>query len=337
MNIPIVKETPGDNQWRPAFVFLPPFCYHDGCPRRLELPHTSFRGPAGVAVLALAAINFARVPAMADIKSRFDSVLLPSIEIWKKAGPSAIYTPETLSTYIDGGAELYISYGFLSSLATRYEDETGREITVDIFDMGSSYDAYGVFAHSRESVAADFGQGSEYASGLLTFWKDRYYVAILAYPEGSDTLDIVTKLGRAIEGAIPGEGALPPIIGRLPAEGLMPETVRYFHHYVWLNSFHFVSNDNVLDIERDTPVALARYKRAGKSYMLLLVRFPDKTRVEAAAARFRTAVLGGAADGMKALGDGRWAGLRVLGDMIGVVLGAPDGATVGEALAQLEP
>ena len=274
---------------------------------------------------------------MADIKTDFDNILPETIEVWKKAGPSAVYTPETLSNYIDGGAELYISYGFLSSLATRYEDGTGREIAVDIFDMGSSVDAYGVFAHSRESVAADFGQGSEYASGLLTYWKDRYYVAILAYPEGPATRDIVTKLGRAIEGAIPGEGALPPIIDDLPAEGLMPETVRFFHHYVWLNSFHFVSNDNVLNIEKDTPVALARYKREGKGHMLLLVRYPDTARAEAAAARFRKDILGDAADGMHALGDGRWAGLRVLADMVAVVLGAPDAATVKDALAGVNP
>ena len=85
----------------------------------------------------------------------------------------------------------------------------------------------------------DLGQGSEYAAGLLTFWKDRYYVSILAYPETPATRDIVFQLGRAIAGAIPNEGPLPPILDRLPAEGLMPETVRYFHHYIWLNSFLF--------------------------------------------------------------------------------------------------
>ena len=296
-----------------------------------------FRGPARIAVLALAALAAARMPAMADIKVQFDKVLPAAIDAWKKVEPAAVYTPETLSTYIDGGAELYISYNFKGSLATRYEDGTGREITVDIFDMGSSYDAFGVFAHSRESIAADFGQGSEYAAGLLTFWKDRYYVSILAYPETPATRDLVQELGRAIAGAIPNDGPLPPILAKLPAEGLIPESVRCFHHYVWLNSFYFVSNDNVLDIDKDTPVALAKYRRGDATHFLLLARYPNAAKAEAAAVRFRRDVLGGAPDGMHALSDGRWAGLRVLGDTVGVVLGAPDAATVRDALAKINP
>jgi hypothetical protein len=298
---------------------------------------TQHREPARTFVLVLAALALTRMTAMPETVSRFDKILPGTIDIWKKAGPPAAYTPETLSTYIDGGAELYISYNFKSSLAVKYEDGTEREIAVDIFDMGSSFDAFGVFAHSREAVQSEFGQGSEYAAGLLTFWKDRYYVSILAYPETPATRDVVFQLGRAIAGAIPCEGSLPPLLDRLPAEGLMPETVRYFHHYIWLNSFYFVSNDNVLNIDNDTPTVLARYRREGKSYLLLLVHYPDAARAEAAAARFQRDMLGGAADGMRPLGEGRWAGIRLQGDMVGVVLNAPDAATVRDVLAKVNP
>jgi hypothetical protein len=275
--------------------------------------------------------------AMPETVSEFDKVLPGTIDVWKKAGPPAIYAPETLSTYIDGGAELYISYNFKSALSVKYVDSLEREIAVDIFDMGSSYDAFGVFAHSRETIDSAIGQGSEYAAGLLTFWKDRYYVSVLAYPETPSTKDIVFQLGRAIAGAVPNEGSLPPILDRLPAEGLIPESVRYFHHYIWVNTFHFVSNDNVLNIEKDTPVALAKYRRGGATYFLLLIQYPDAGRAVTAAARFGRDVLGGAADKTRALGDGRWAGLEIRGTLVSVVLGAPDAATVRDALARVKP
>ncbi len=303
---------------------------------RFALPKIS-REPAGAFVLILAALALTRMTAMPETVSQFNKVLPETMDVWKKAGPPGIYTPETLSTYIDGGAELYISYSFKSALSVKYADASGREITVDIFDMGSSLDAFGVFAHSREAVETDIGQGSEYASGLLNFWKDRYYVSILAYPEAPTTRDVVFRLGRAIAGAIPNEGPLPTLLDRLPADGLMPETVRYFHHYIWVNSFYFVSNDNVLNIEKDTPVALAKYRREGTSYFLLLVQYPDAGRAKTGADRFRRDVLGGAPDGMRALGDGRWAGLGVHGALVSVVLGAPDAATVRDALAKVKP
>jgi len=273
---------------------------------------------------------------MPELVSQFDKALPGTIDGWKRSGPPDLYAPEKLSAYIDGGAELYISYNFKGALSLKYKDAAENEIAVDIFDMGSSYDAFGVFAHSREANEAEFGQGSEYAAGLLTFWKDRYYVSILAYPETAAKKEVVFKLGRAIAGAIKNDGALPPILGLLPAENLLPETVHYFHHYIWLNSFYFVSNENVLNIGAATPAALAKYRREGSTFFLLLVRYPDAGRAEAAAVQFRQKVLGGAADGMRPLAGGRWTGLRCSGDLIGAVFNAPDAATVRDVLSKIK-
>jgi hypothetical protein len=290
--------------------------------------------------------------AMPESVSAFDKILPETIDGWKRAGPPDLYTPGNLSTYIDGGAELYISYNFRGALALKYVDAAENEIAVDIFDMGASYDAFGVFAHTRETIEAAVGQGSEYAAGLLTFWKDRYYVSILTYPETPAKKDVVFRLGRTIAGAIKDEGPLPPVLALLPAAGLLPESVRYFHHHIWLNSFHFVSDENVLDIDASTPAALAKYRRAGSTFFLLLVRYPDPARAEAAAGRFRDKVLGGAgtlsqprsriagafgaADGMRPLKDDRWTGIWRRGDLVRVVFNAPDAATVRNVLAEIE-
>jgi hypothetical protein len=274
--------------------------------------------------------------AMPETVSEFNKILPETIDGWKKAGPPGLYRADNLSTYIDGGAELYLSYNFKTALSLKYKDAAENEIAVDIFDMGTSSDAFGVFAHTRETIETGFGQGSEYAAGLLTFWKDRYYVSILAYPETAAKKDVVFKLGRTIADAIPGEGSLPPILGLLLAENLLPESVHYFHHYIWLNSFYFVSNENVLNIEGDTPAALAKYRQAGSTFFLLLVRYPDAVRAEAAAIQFRQKVLGGAAEGMRPLKEGRWTGLQCRGDLVSAVFNAPDAETVRAILAKIK-
>ena len=262
---------------------------------------------------------------------------LPSaIADWKKADPPDLYTPANLSTYINGGAELFISYNFKSALAMKYVDPDANEIAVDIFDMGSASDAFGVFAHSRETMSDQFGQGSEYAAGLLTFWKDRYYVSILAYPETEEKREVVFKLGQMIAGRIKSLGALPPIIALLPAENLLPETVRYFHHYIWLNSFYFVSHENVLNIGNDTPAALGKYRQEGATFYVLLVRYPDAASAEAAGRQFRQKLLDGAEDGMRPTKEGRWIGFQCRGDLISVVLNAPDEPTVRAIFAKIK-
>jgi len=266
----------------------------------------------------------------------FYQLLPDTIAGWKKADPPDLYTPGNLSTYIDGGAELYISYNFKNALSMKYTDSADNEIAVDIFDMGSAPDAFGVFAHSRETIDDRFGQGSEYAAGLLTFWKDRYYVSILAYPETAEKRDIVFRLGRTIADGIKSEGALPPIIALLPAENLLPETVRYFHHYIWLNSFYFVSNENVLNLGNDTPAALGKYRQDGAVFFLLVVRYPDAARAEAAGRQFRQKLLDGAEDGMRPTEEGRWTGLQSRGDMVSIVFNAPDASTIRAIFAKIK-
>ncbi|MCX6564013.1 MAG: hypothetical protein NTU60_10480 [Candidatus Aminicenantes bacterium] len=273
---------------------------------------------------------------MPDNIDEFYQKLPETIADWKKAGAPDLYTPENLSKYIDGGAELYLSYNFKNALSIKYKDAADNEIAVDIFDMGSGPDAFGVFAHSRESIDDRFGQGCEYAAGLLTFWKDRYYVSILAYPETAEKKEVVFKLGRTIAGAIKSEGALPPIIARLPAENLLPETVHYFHHYIWLNSFLFVSNENVLNIGNDTPAALGKYRQAGAAFFLLLVQYPDAAGAEAAGGQFRQKLLDGAADGLRRTKEGRWTGLQRRGNLVSIVFNAPDTPTVRAIFAKIK-
>jgi len=278
----------------------------------------------------------ARMTAMMETAPDFFNLLPRAIGAWTKSPDPTAYTPKNLSNYIDGGAELYLSYNFQTALSLKYAKDADNEIAVDIFDMGSSFDAFGVFAHTRETIDASFGQGSEYAAGLLTFWKDRYYVSILAYPETEEKKRVVFELGKSIAAAIKDEGALPPILSLLPAENLIPESVHYFHHYIWLNSFTFVSNENVLNITPGTPAVLSKYRQPGGTLFLLLVRYPDEPQAAAAAAQFKEKILAGSASDALKMDDGRWAGFRRYGSLFAAVLGAPDESQVRSMLERVK-
>ncbi len=244
---------------------------------------------------------------------------------WKKSAETTFYTPRNLFSYINGGAELYISYSFKHLLAQRYTRADITEITVDVFDMGSSFNAFGVFSHSREdldhSVAHDVE--SEYASGLLTFWKGRFYVSILAYPETEKKKKTVLTLGRHIAGLIEEKSKKPPLIHRLPTAHIIKESIRYFHHYIWLNSHFFISDKNILFIDENTEAVLAKYGENGNRYFVLLVSYPDKTKAKAAHRNFLTNYLPDARNGIKQLEDGLWTGCSTHGRLVMVVLNAP--------------
>ena len=135
-------------------------------------------------ILITAVLIMALASCTVDEKTDRIANLLPTeLAGWHKSGRNRVYGPDNLHDYINGGAELYRSYGFRGMLGRTYTRKDQPDIVVDIFDMENAANAYGVFTHSRESVAADFGQGSQHDPGYLLFWRDRYLVSILASPE----------------------------------------------------------------------------------------------------------------------------------------------------------
>ena len=253
---------------------------------------------------------------------------------WKPAARDAVYTPDTLFEYIDGGAELYISYGVRRVLSRRYvtPGQKDASITVDVFDMGAASNAFGLYSHSREKPTDEIGQGSEYAGGLLFFWKGRYYVSILGYPASADVERTVKSIGTSIASAIRETGTVPAIVTSLPPKGLVAASVRYFRHYIWLNSHVFISDDNILQMADNCEGVLARYQAGAVSWILLVVRYPDAASAEKAHASFAAAYLPGATAGVARRPDGKWAGSALQKERIVAVLDAPDEKTVTQAL-----
>ncbi|MBI5481698.1 MAG: hypothetical protein HY906_22770 [Deltaproteobacteria bacterium] len=250
---------------------------------------------------------------------------------WKRPARPQVYDASNLYEYLDGGAELYISFGVRRVLAFFYEKGKDREIKVDVFDMGTSHNAFGIFAHGRERIETEVGQGSEYSAGLLTFWKDRYYVSVLGYPETEESRAVVRALGRAVAALVPRNGPLPPLVGLLPRPHLVPASVRYFRHHVWLNSACFVAPDNLLGIGKGTEAVLARYAPPGGKHVLVLVEYADAKAAASARRTFAARYLGSPAAGVTRVKE-RFAGIRIVGRRAVVVLDAPSRAVAEQAL-----
>jgi hypothetical protein len=252
-------------------------------------------------------------------------ILLPVIANgWTAVGTDHRYQDRQLYEYIDGAGELYLSYGFKSLVNRKYARPGQPDITLDLFDMGSSRNAFGVFSQSREKIENDAGQGSEYAEGQMIFWKDRYYVSIMSQSETPEVKKAVFELAKKIADSVPDEGALPAILGHLPQNGLVPESVRYFRHHVWLNSHYFISDKNILHISEKTEAVLAKYGSGPKRTVLLLVEYPDEKEVSSAREDFTKNYLPDIA-GRRALRieDGSWTALGQYNLLLAVVFNAP--------------
>lgn len=254
---------------------------------------------------------------------------------WRRAPQAEVYSPDNLYRYINGGAELYLSYGFQDLLSVRYEKAGQQPIKIDIMDMGRAMDAFGVFVHSCEAPGTEIGQGSEYDSGLLTFWKDRYYVSALAFPVNEEKEKMVLELGRIIALSIPAEGALPPLLKLLPEEKRIRDSIRFFHHYIWLNSHFYVSGEDILDMRDDVDAVMAAYGDKTAKYYLLVVSYPGPERARGAGQALGNACKSGGEGGGLFLPGGSRVGFRQMQNRLAVVFNAPGAETTEALLAKV--
>lgn len=154
-----------------------------------------------------------------------------SVIPWKTAGPPEVFKKDGLFGYIDGGAELFLQYGFEELSVIRYTDCTSakaeREITIEAYRMATPAEAFGIFSLKREGgervspgiVAIHWLSPSQ--AGLV---KGNLYVSIMGLNASAEEVEAFTA---AASRKIGGASTLPAELSLLPSSGRKKGSERY--------------------------------------------------------------------------------------------------------------
>lgn len=216
----------------------------------------------------------------------FAAVLPEEISGWEKSRPDQIFGRENIFDYMDGAGEIYLAYDFRFVFVREYARRNTPSVVVEIYQMSSSEDSFGVFTQDLDGDEVHLGQEALYAAGLLRFWKDKIFVRILADKETPEIKPVIMKLGEIIVASVPQEGTRPGLISVLPSEGRRPKTLRYFHTLISLNSHYFLASENILNLSPETQVVLAQYEKEKNRARLLLAAYPSVNLAEDAHGHF---------------------------------------------------
>jgi hypothetical protein len=263
--------------------------------------------------------------------------LLPKeIKGWSVSEEDKLFDTETIFDYIDGAGEIYRAYNFKSLLARQFTREDQPKIIADLFDMGSAKDAFGIFTHSLEEEDVGIGQGATYIEGLLSFWKDRFFVSLYAEEETPEAKAALFSLAESVASSISKEGQIPDIVSLFPPDNLDKSKIRYFHSYIILNYHFFVADDNILFLDLETDAALGLYKiNEARSY-LLLVRYPNEEKAREAHDNFLGVYMPDAGDSaMVKTEDGQWTATQLKGDLLSVIFNAKSESQAKNILASV--
>ena len=150
---------------------------------------------------------------------------------WSISEGPASFDAESLFEYLNGGAPLYLKYGFQSLAQIRYQlgDDPFASVTLDVFHMGSELGAFGVYRSILPPGPEIMDWGAEgYRSGTVAAaWKGSVYVHGEADDDRQKLIEGLDHvMGLAVK-AIQGSVALPPVLDVLPRNGLIPGSERY--------------------------------------------------------------------------------------------------------------
>ena len=206
---------------------------------------------------------------------------------WQACEAVVHYDTETVFDYIDGHAEVYLAYGMRRSLARRYSGPEGEgDIVLDLFELASPEDAFGVFTHDLDGVPVGIGAGSLLRYGWLSFWQGPWFVSVSSEMESDRASQAVLELGGVISQLLPAEGEPPPVVEALPSSGLDAKSVRFLRHPQILNTHIWVDDENLFGLGPETSVALGTYRRDDQEAHLLLINYQSLGAVEQAREAF---------------------------------------------------
>jgi len=154
--------------------------------------------------------------------------LLPaasSMDGWQVADGPTDYDSETLYEYLNGGAPLYLEFGFQGMAHVRYQlgDDSLSSVTLDVYDMGSDLGAFGLYRSGRPSDAEARDWGAEgYRSGTVAAaWKGSISIHAEADEDRPELTEAMEGVMAQIVKSVVGGTSLPQIIDPLPSDGLV--------------------------------------------------------------------------------------------------------------------
>jgi len=193
---------------------------------------------------------------------------------WTPAGDAETFDSENLYDLVNGQAESFFAYGFEQVAVRHYENAEGTRLDVEVWQLATPADAYGLFTAQRAGTPATIGNDGDADPGRrLAFWQDRY-VAHVRASQDVDDADL-QSLAEAVSAALPSGGERPALMDHLTPDGLVAHSAIFFHEEISIQSDLWLGGENLLGLSPETDGVLARYDVGGAMARLLLVQYPD--------------------------------------------------------------
>ena len=182
--------------------------------------------------------------------------LLPEngeVSHWVRAGKPSVDIGKDLYKHVIGGnPELFHNYGFVEGASVEYQTpRLGSQplILLEVFDMGTPENAFGVYSRNRypQDEFEWVGSRAIVSGRELNCWKGKYFIQIEGYEFATQIKLGIVELAKATTEHIEGSLATPHLLTLLPSKDRVPHSEKYFPSGVTLKGIHRFLPEQLLE------------------------------------------------------------------------------------------
>ncbi len=148
---------------------------------------------------------------------------------WAMKDSIAIYNGENLYYYIDGGADIYLEYGFIEAASSKYQNDSGTVIHLEIYKMASDSAAFGIFTlnSSEKGIPVNVGDKAIQYDNYLDLWKGSYFIRCSRQKTESNIMDKLELFAGFVNDKIAVSGNEPKITNLFRNVSMEVTNVKY--------------------------------------------------------------------------------------------------------------
>ncbi|RPJ37101.1 MAG: hypothetical protein EHM27_14100 [Deltaproteobacteria bacterium] len=203
-------------------------------------------------------MGFSLFPPAAD--SQAPPSLFPEMTGWKKSDTLQVFSPDNLYDYINGAADLYLTYEFKELQVGEYNRDDKASVIVEIYRHGSPTNAFGIYSQERLANAdfLDIGSQGYYEEKVLNFLSGSYYVKISSANTSKKDREILSRFARETAEKLGGEKGFPALLAAFPEEGKVKNAEKFI-------------GKNFLGYSFFPSAFIADYQAAGQKFKLFIM------------------------------------------------------------------
>jgi hypothetical protein len=189
----------------------------------------------------------------------------PEVLGWKQSGEIQTFVPKTLFEYINGAADLYLSYDFKELKVAEYVNEKKASVIVDVYRFATPTHAFGIYSQERlpDMNFLNIGVQGYVEKNLLNFLTGTYYTKMNSFNTGSEDQEVLLTFGKKVTEHLGEKGSFPSLLAAFPPEGKVKNSKKFiakkFLGYSFLHS-----------------AFTADYEIPGETFKLFVIETGDK-------------------------------------------------------------